>query len=259
MSAAIDRMAAEAMERLQVRIALQADKARAAITYRAAVMMEAAEARIALAQRCHRAQMTLFECTQRVRTMAAANNYALAMLRETLVLTEGEKTAANALAALGGRATPFLNTKIVHFTSAGGSGFLKPSTNDRRFWVVETSQPQKLSADDTAKIRAAYSRDSDWRNQEDPPGFLLVTLAGIAIAMALGWLGPAIDAQPDRRAEWLLAEQLLHAPGTLASWEAEATAACANVTGDNGAYVRVANGAIYCTDKRGRRLQKAPL
>lgn len=82
---------------------------------------------------------------------------------------------------------------------------------------------------------------------------VVAVAGGIAMAIALGWLGPALDAQPDRRAEWLQAEEELQATGALHRWEAEARRRCGELTGENGSYVQVDGGAIVCTDKRGRR------
>lgn len=236
-------MATEAMERVQAHIELQADKARASIAYRAAFAAVESDSRHARALRSHRARAALFECGQRLRQQArfAAENYAGALLRE--IEADFDRRSRKPL-------------RIV-FTS-GAHSPLSPN-NERRFMAVEVSECERIPAHDAAKLRAVITRAGDWRNQDEPPSLFLMMLASVALALTLGWLGPAIDAQPDRRAEWLLAEELLHAPGTLATWEAEARTACANVGGDNGAYVRLASGAIYCTDKRGRRLQKAAL
>lgn len=79
--------------------------------------------------------------------------------------------------------------------------------------------------------------------------------AAITLALILGALGPTLDeldAQPDRRGEWLQAEQQLQQQGMLARWEAEARDRCARHHGPNGAVVRLDDGHILCTDKRGR-------
>jgi hypothetical protein len=86
-------------------------------------------------------------------------------------------------------------------------------------------------------------------------GQILTPLAGaIAIALALGVLGPALDAQPDHSGEWLQAEQELQQSGALARWEAEAREHCARLGGENTAYVRVDGGGIVCKSKRGHVL-----
>ena len=83
---------------------------------------------------------------------------------------------------------------------------------------------------------------------------LLEALAlGAIFAIALGVLGPCLDAQPDRRGEWLQTERLLQQEGTLARWEAEARARCAEDHGDNAGLIQLPDGAVVCTDKHGRR------
>jgi hypothetical protein len=90
-----------------------------------------------------------------------------------------------------------------------------------------------------------------------PAGTIGAVAGAALLAVALGWLGPAIDAEPDRRGEWVQAEQELQVQGTLARWEAEARAKCDAIAGPQGTYIQVDGGGIVCMDKRGRRARGA--
>lgn len=81
---------------------------------------------------------------------------------------------------------------------------------------------------------------------------LITALCVLALALVLGWAGPALDAQPDRRAEWPQANAQLHASGELARLEADARQRCAQWISAEGA-IHVDGGTIVCADKRGRR------
>lgn len=90
--------------------------------------------------------------------------------------------------------------------------------------------------------------------KHEPGMFVWSVLGALAFAMVLGALGPALDAQPDRRAEWLQAEQELQQQGTLARWEAQARERCTRLGSDNSGYLPLDGGGIVCTDKRGQVL-----
>lgn len=84
---------------------------------------------------------------------------------------------------------------------------------------------------------------------------LLTPIAGaVAIALALSWLGPALEDEPDRRHESAAADKAWREEVMADRWEADARRRCAAFTGDNGTYIRVAGGGIVCTDKRGRKV-----
>ncbi len=74
------------------------------------------------------------------------------------------------------------------------------------------------------------------------------------IVLTLGALGPALDAEPDRRSEWDASQHQLQVEGTAQLLEAEARAACARIGSENSGYIVVAGGQIQCTDKRGRAI-----
>lgn len=84
---------------------------------------------------------------------------------------------------------------------------------------------------------------------------VLASIAGaLAIALVLGAFGPALDALPDHRGEWLQAEQELQQSGALARFEAEARERCTRLGSENSGYIQVDGGAIVCTTKRGHVL-----
>jgi hypothetical protein len=86
-------------------------------------------------------------------------------------------------------------------------------------------------------------------------GQALTSLLGaIGIAAALAGVGPWLDAQPDRRAEAIQADELLSRQRLAERWEREAREKCAAIGGDNTGYIRTAYGGIVCTDKRGRKI-----
>lgn len=88
------------------------------------------------------------------------------------------------------------------------------------------------------------------------PGLLTSIAGALAFALALGALGPTLDAIPDQRSEWLQAEQELHQAGALARWEAEARNKCTRIGGENAVYIQVQGGGIRCTTKRGHVIAK---
>jgi hypothetical protein len=81
-----------------------------------------------------------------------------------------------------------------------------------------------------------------------PSQWAFALFAALILALTLGALGPALDAPPpDSAAASLLPE------GEVARLEAEARHLCAAQRGDNGAVLQLADGAVYCADKHGRR------
>lgn len=85
-----------------------------------------------------------------------------------------------------------------------------------------------------------------------PADRCITALCVLAFASVLVWAGPALDAQPDRRAEWPQAGAQLQASGELARLEADARQRCAQWISAEGA-IHVDGGTIVCLDKRGRR------
>lgn len=74
----------------------------------------------------------------------------------------------------------------------------------------------------------------------------------LLVLLSVVWLGPMLDAEPDRRSEFAAADEDLRTSGELARFEAEARARCARIHGDNGGVIHVDGGLIICTDKHGR-------
>lgn len=79
----------------------------------------------------------------------------------------------------------------------------------------------------------------------------LQALAGAcAIAALVGWVGPMLDAGPDRDAP-TQAERMAHA---FAASRAADAAQCQATYGPNATAVHLPDGQHRCADKRGRRL-----
>lgn len=206
MSAAIDRMADQAMERLRLDIGYMHIHHSASIALTADIMRINANGRYVRAIKDHRrAVIHRFVQGEAFRTLMANTTYAFGDLRRT-----AEDAAVASLRML------------------------------RQYEEAE-------------RIQRALSQAEEAHRMPMP-----VVLAGaLALSLTLGWLGPRIDAEPDRRAEWLQAEEELQQQGALERWEAEARAQCA--AADGGAYIQVEGGGIVCTDKRGRHVRRTPL
>jgi hypothetical protein len=101
-----------------------------------------------------------------------------------------------------------------------------------------------------------FSRAQPSRAPCARPGtiFCYPLAAALLVAFVLGWFGPSLDAEPDRRHEAAQADQQLRAELMVERWEADARHRCAEQGGDNTGWIATANGSIVCTDKRGRRL-----
>lgn len=89
------------------------------------------------------------------------------------------------------------------------------------------------------------------------------TAVAAAMALALAWLGPTVlDAAPDGPGTYS-AYGYTPAdlePGQAALLDAQARAACARgAHGADGGYVALADGAVMCTDKRGRHARPAAM
>jgi hypothetical protein len=82
--------------------------------------------------------------------------------------------------------------------------------------------------------------------------WLAIVALTSAFAVTLGYLDPALDG--DAEAEAIVTPL---PDGQLALFEAEARHACARERGQNSGYVQLADGAIYCTDKHGRRAPRS--
>jgi hypothetical protein len=76
-----------------------------------------------------------------------------------------------------------------------------------------------------------------------------VALALAFFTLTLGWLGPAIDADP-----YPVPEASLE-PGTAERLEAEARQYCDRAAGRNSGWIELDDGQIACTTKRGKRLK----
>jgi putative hemolysin len=76
-----------------------------------------------------------------------------------------------------------------------------------------------------------------------------ILLAVAALALLLGALGPALDAEPYGTP----APQQRDERGELAVFENQALAHCQQAGGENAAIVRLKPGIVSCADKHGRR------
>jgi len=77
---------------------------------------------------------------------------------------------------------------------------------------------------------------------------LIQSLAlALVFVVALGALGPALDAQPSRPPARDIA-------GEIRRMSLQADRSCA-LAGENAGVIELADGVIACTDKRGRRLR----